>query len=115
MPLNTISSEETTFAGTASASVSLFGVSGFELIGDFSLSLNSGEHNVEEIFDFGGKNYNLVLPKGPYVRVSASDVNLRVGGQSIRGDFVFEKKDDGAVKALTNMRLSAMGRISSSR
>ena len=90
-PLNTLSVKETTFAGSASGSVNVFGVSGFDLVGNFSLSVNSGQYAVEESFDFGGDKYNLVLPSGPYVKISATQASLSIGGQSIGGDFVFEK------------------------
>ena len=90
-PLNTLSVKETTFAGSASGSVNVFGVSGFDLSGNFSLSVNSGQYAVEESFDFGGDKYNLVLPSGPYVKISATQASLSIGGQSIGGDFVFEK------------------------
>ncbi|MGB8165867.1 MAG: hypothetical protein WCF18_00050, partial [Chthoniobacteraceae bacterium] len=59
--------------------------------GDFSLALNSSATAIDESFAVGASTVRVTLPAGPFVRVEAVNARLDFQGQSIRGDFAFER------------------------
>jgi hypothetical protein len=59
------------------------------LRGTFGIDINTLGSAVNQSFTLNGTQSTLVLPAGPYVRVSGTGVEVAVAGQSLRGDFVF--------------------------
>ncbi|HEX5858381.1 MAG TPA: hypothetical protein VFY91_09765, partial [Microbacterium sp.] len=59
---------------------------------------------VDETFSVGGQSLTLSLPKGPYLKVSATGLSLLIGGQRLTADVSYEKATtslgaDGALDA----------------
>ena len=79
----------------------------------FTVAINTMTTAVDETFRVDGEDITLVLPAavtGPYVRVEATDVNISIGGQALRGDFAFEKTSlfdgtDAVLLAVANVEL----------
>ncbi len=65
---------------------------GISFTGTFKLLINSGTTAVNEQFVIGGRVLDLIVPAGPgFLRVDATDVSLTIAGQTLTGDFSFEK------------------------
>src|SRR5204862_369378 len=69
------------------------------LAGDFSgtcdLAVNTTSAAVNETFTVAGVPVKLMLPAGPYLRVAGTGIQLSVSGQTLSGDFAFERLVDG--------------------
>ncbi|NOS68309.1 MAG: calcium-binding protein, partial [Verrucomicrobia bacterium] len=78
-------------AGTLAAFISV-NVPGVSFSGAFSLALNrTGGTGINETFLVGATPVVLVVPAGEYVRVTGTGVNLNVLGQTLTGNFRFER------------------------
>src|SRR6185436_13503479 len=62
---------------------------GFE--GTFSVAINNGTVAVHETLAVGTQTLTLDLPAGPYIRVEGTNIKLTIAGQSLTGNFAFEK------------------------
>ncbi|HSF97082.1 MAG TPA: hypothetical protein VLA55_00205, partial [Ornithinibacter sp.] len=91
-------------AGTLAVSVP-----GVRLTGSFVVELNTGSADVDETIDLGGLTLSLVVPGGPYVRVSGTDVVLEVLGQELRGDVVIAQGTTDTEITVTGADLSLAG------
>ncbi|MCX5671146.1 MAG: hypothetical protein NTU94_07500, partial [Planctomycetota bacterium] len=85
-------------AGTATGAVAISAGSGVSLSGTVALAINSTGVAVSRSFTIGAVPVSITLPAGPFVRVIAGDasvagdeVDLKVAGQTLRGDFAFER------------------------
>ena len=81
---------ETGFAGEASVSVDADLAEDLEFAGTFTLAVNTLEQSVNEHLNVGAVSVSLILPAGPYIRLSGNSVTLRVGQQSLSGNFSLE-------------------------
>ncbi len=79
------------------------------LSGTFELSINTTSEGLSETFALGGETVALNLPAGPYVRVAATGVALALAGQSITGDFAFERVVKAAGGTLTRLVVNNAG------
>ncbi len=77
-------------AGRLDADVAL-NIPAISFSGAFGISVNNTTAAVMQTFTVGGTTTTLNLPAGPYVRVDAVGAKLTVGGQTLGGDFAFEK------------------------
>ena len=81
-------------AGTVSGDIHInipgTGTGAVEFDGTFRLALNSSPKAVSQQFVIAGQTLTLSLPGGPYLRVEGIGVSLKMAGQSLSGDFVFE-------------------------
>jgi hypothetical protein len=93
-------------AGSLSAGVSL-GVTGVSLSGAFALELNTTAQAVTESLAVGAGTVAIDLPAGPYLRVSGTGVALTIAGQTLRGDFSFERTTTAASPAGSARRWSS--------
>jgi hypothetical protein len=84
-----------TIPGLASASAS-----------NVTVSINNTASAVNTSLDVAGTPVNLVLPKGPYLKVQVLGMNLTVLSQTLTGDFVFEKTTTAAGTAVIRMAAS---------
>ncbi|HXG49000.1 MAG TPA: VCBS repeat-containing protein, partial [Methylomirabilota bacterium] len=78
-------------AGSLSASVDLSGVPGATFTGTFGLAVNTTNAAVMETFQVGGREVTLELAAGPYLRVEGLGVTMSILGQTVSGDFAFER------------------------
>ena len=97
------------FAGTASGNVTLavpgLDEADFVLIGDFSLALNTSTAAVAQQFEINGETKILNVPAGPYLRIAGNDVDVRLLGQRLSGNFSFEKAGDAIKFAVSDVSL----------
>ena len=91
-------------AGTLTVSVP-----GVRLTGAFVVELNTGSADVDETIDLGGLTLALVIPGGPYVRVTGTDVVVEVLGQQLRGDVVIAQGTTDTEITVTGAELSLAG------
>ncbi|MGJ8697979.1 MAG: LEPR-XLL domain-containing protein, partial [Verrucomicrobiaceae bacterium] len=70
--------------------------------GSFSVAANTSNLPINETINLTGEPQTLNLPEGPFVRVSGTGVELVISGQSLRGDFVFERNNDGTIHISAN-------------
>jgi len=82
-------------AGSLAASVFL-NVPRAELSGDFAVAVNSTGEAFAGEFTVGTQTVTLDLPAGDFLRVEGTGVELAVMGQTLGGDFAFEKTTIGA-------------------
>ncbi len=75
-------------AGELSALV-VIGSIGFS--STLEIAVNTTSLAINEAFRVDGVDLRLALPSGPYFRIEARDFDLDVAGQTLHGDFVFEK------------------------
>ena len=78
-------------AGQVSGRVSLTLPAGISVSGDFSLAVNNTSAAVDQTFTVGGDSVRLNLPGGPYLRISATNVQADLLGLRVTGDFSFER------------------------
>jgi hypothetical protein len=87
-------------AGQVSGKVELASLlpSGVDFSGTFGVAINDTDRSVTEEITIGDETLVLDLPRGPYVRVSGTGVELNVLGQTLSGNFAFEQttSTDGA-------------------
>ncbi|MDB4127816.1 hypothetical protein N9594_01580, partial [bacterium] len=57
--------------------------------GDLSLRINTGQEEVAEVVTIGKRMINVALPAGPYLQIAATNLDLVLFGQTLRGNFVF--------------------------
>ncbi len=83
----------------------------FQLSGTLALQINNMPTAVSEVVMVGSSMVTVNVPAGPFVRVSATNAQLTVAGQSISGNFVFQKdtttSTNPAVPAQTVIRFAA--------
>ncbi len=77
-------------AGSIGAAVAI-GVTGVSLSGAFRLELNTTSAAVAQSIQVGGGTVAVALPAGPFLRVSGTGVALNIAGQTLSGDFTFER------------------------
>src|SRR5581483_389615 len=75
--------------GQVGATVSLAAGTGVSLGGTFNLLLNTTTDAVDTTLR--PDNIPIKVPAGPYLRVSGTNVMLQVAGQTLTGDFSFER------------------------
>ena len=78
-------------AGTVSAHADIHLGGGVSASGTVSVSINNTAAAVNEKFVVGGANQTLVLPLGPYLKVSVTGLSLNIQGQTLTGDLTFTK------------------------
>ena len=78
-------------AGQVSGRVALTLPAGISVSGDFSLSVNNTSAAVDQTFTVGSDSVHLSLPGGPYLRISATNVQADLLGLRVSGDFSFER------------------------
>ena len=59
--------------------------------GSLALAINTATAPLTTSVDVGGSTLTLDLPGGPYLRFEATALRLTVAGQTLTGDFAFEK------------------------
>jgi hypothetical protein len=80
--------------GRLEASVSL-DVQGASLSGDLVLEVNTTTGTFDESLTVGTRTIDLTLDTGQFVRVVGTGVALEIQGQTLSGDFSFERTTDG--------------------
>ncbi|MDA1274964.1 MAG: calcium-binding protein [Verrucomicrobia bacterium] len=80
------------FAGEATVTISIDLPIPVGLSGEFTLALNTIESGVNERFSVGGESVPLILPAGPYIRISGQDATLTAFGESFTASFNFERQ-----------------------
>ena len=95
-------------AGSLSASVAL-NVPGVSFSGQFGVSLNQTAKAVNQTLTVGGQTLSLVLPVGPYLRVSGTGVSLTIAGQTLTGDFAFQRVTDSNNAVQTEVAAANVG------
>ncbi|MHC4997341.1 MAG: hypothetical protein ACYTGQ_20120, partial [Planctomycetota bacterium] len=96
---------DTGLAGELSGTLAA-AVPGVSFGGVFTVAINTTPEAVDEIFSVGGTDIPLSLPAGPYVRVSGMGVSLDVLGQTLSGDFVFERVITADLSVVTTLAAS---------
>ena len=69
---------------------SAFLPSNVEFVGTLAFAMNASTSAVTETVTLGGSTFVLDLPPGPFFRISALGVQLRVLGQTLSGDFTVQ-------------------------
>ena len=78
-------------AGSFAASVAT-NFPGFEFgVGAFSVEINTTAAPVNTVFAVGTTTIPLDLPAGPYLRLAAEQIVVKVAGQELTADFSFEQ------------------------
>ena len=77
-------------AGSIAVSLAV-DVTDLTIAGSFSVALNTTSAAVSEQLTVGGAAVALDLPAGPYLRVDATGVVLKIAGQVLTGSFSFEQ------------------------
>ena len=84
---------------SGSVSVSAPNVS---LSGEMDLKINNVDDTFKRDVEVGGEDINLDLPEGPYTKFKGTGLNLVIAGQTLEGNFDFEKEANGDVRSVTN-------------
>ncbi|MCH1507922.1 MAG: hypothetical protein L7T84_01845, partial [Akkermansiaceae bacterium] len=95
-------------AGRISGTVELKNIPGVSLRSDLVLEINNTNMAINTSVEVGGVDLPLVLDTGDYIRFVAVDTLLAVAGQSIGGNFFFERSiipGIGTAPAATVIRL----------
>ncbi len=97
-------------AGRIAGTVAL-AVPGVSLGTGFSVAINTTAAPVATTFTVGATTLTLALPTGPYIRIDATDISVTILGQTLQGDFAFERatRADGSTVttiAASNVRAS---------
>ena len=58
---------------------------------EIKLLINNTTGAINEEFMIGDSTETLTLPAGPYLRVEINGLNISIAGQSLSGNFAFEK------------------------
>ncbi len=77
-------------AGTITGTVAL-SVPGVSLGGTYTIAVNTGATPVSESVTLGSQAVVLDLPGGPFLRVTGSQTSLTIAGQTLTGDFSFQR------------------------
>src|SRR5690606_16785416 len=80
-------------AGRLQAKVGV-NVPGVSVRGDLVLEVNTTNREVDEVFFLGGLPIELRLEAGDYVRVAGQNIAVDVVGQTLRGNFGFQRVTD---------------------
>ena len=98
-------------AGEISGTVSLDTLTGgaVKLGGTFALAINQTGAAVTESTALNGETLTLNLPKGPFIRIAGTDVELTIAGQTLGGNFAFERVGTTTVIAASNVHFSLGG------
>ena len=81
-------------AGRVEGTVSVGNVPDFTLTADLAIAVNT---TTEEVGD---------LPAGPYLRIDAANASLVVAGQTLSGNFAFEKTTDESAATVIRIGVS---------
>ena len=73
--------------------------------GTFGLAINQSNAAVMEEITIGEETLSLDLPAGPYVRIEGVGVELTIFGQTLSGNFAFEKTATDLVIAASHVEL----------
>ncbi|MDC0296391.1 hypothetical protein OAK95_01935, partial [Akkermansiaceae bacterium] len=89
------------FSGEANGTIGL-SVPGVDVgfSGNFSLRVNTGTAEVQEVVQLGEQTINLNISAGPYLQVSATQLELTLLGQTLSGNFIFKEVLEGGQKIL---------------
>ncbi|MDA7536176.1 hypothetical protein N8534_00340, partial [bacterium] len=89
------------FSGEANGTIGL-SVPGVDVgfSGNFSLRVNTGTAEVQEVVQLGEQTINLNISAGPYLQVSATQLELTLLGQTLSGNFIFKEVSEGGQKIL---------------
>ena len=90
-------------AGRLSGTVALSLPAGVSASGALALAINTASAAVDRTVTVGGTEIALSLPGGPYLRFEATGMTLTVLGQSLSGNFAFEKVTSSAGTALVRI------------
>ncbi|MCX8239306.1 MAG: LEPR-XLL domain-containing protein, partial [Akkermansiaceae bacterium] len=71
-------------------------------VGRFSVEANTTDQAVDEVIDLTGTPQTLNLRAGKFIQVIGNGVDVEIAGQTLRGDFVFERTDGGTVVILAS-------------
>ena len=91
-------------------------ITGVAFSGTFGIAINTTTAAVNQALTVGDQTITLDLPAGPFLRVSGQGVSLTVLGQTLSGDFAFEKatRPDGQtviIVAASNVSLDLAGQV----
>ena len=79
-------------AGQASAALSLNAGSGASVSGSFKLLINRTGAAVQQTVSVGGAAMTISAPAGNYLKVTGTNINLAVAGQTLKGNFEFQQR-----------------------
>ena len=71
-------------------------------VGRFSVEANTTDQEVDEVIDLTGTPQTLNLRAGKFIQVIGNGVDVEIAGQTLRGDFVFERTDGGTTVILAS-------------
>ncbi|MEK7414136.1 MAG: hypothetical protein AAB263_12550, partial [Planctomycetota bacterium] len=94
-------------AGKVTATLALQNIPQVSLGATVTVAINNTTVAVNENFTVGSETIALVLPAGPYLRVEATGVNLTIAGQSLSGNFAFEKATTTGANPSSVIRIAA--------
>ncbi|MEN0072261.1 MAG: hypothetical protein AAGC63_14885, partial [Propionicimonas sp.] len=86
-------------AGQVSGTLTLVGTPA-TVSGTILVAVNTGGVAVNESVVVDGRSIGLVLPAGPYLKVSGTDVQLGIAGQRLSGNLAITQTGAGAVSTL---------------
>ncbi|MDP7656231.1 MAG: hypothetical protein QF706_09155, partial [Roseibacillus sp.] len=78
-------------AASLSSTVQVLGGEDLKIEGDLALEINTTGFAINEMFTVGLGAETLVLPAGPYLRLSGTGIVVAVAGYRLSGNFVFEQ------------------------
>ncbi|CAB5080406.1 hypothetical protein D3OALGB2SA_510, partial [Olavius algarvensis associated proteobacterium Delta 3] len=81
-------------AGRLSGLVTTNNVPGFDLSAGLTVAVNTSAAPIAESFPVGAETLVLDLPAGPYLRLEVYDLAVTLQGESLTGDFAFERATD---------------------
>ena len=81
-------------------------VPGISVSGTLEIQLNTGPMAVHETLRVGVVPVQVQLPQGPYLRVAGTGVGLTLVGQTLSGDFAFERTLDAGGHAIVRLQAS---------
>ena len=84
---------------------SAFLPSNVEFVGTLAFAMNASTSAVTETVTLGGDTFVLDLPPGPFFRISALGVQLRVLGQTLSGDFTVQSATGTTTISVRNAAL----------
>ncbi|PYN91696.1 MAG: hypothetical protein DMD91_33745, partial [Candidatus Rokuibacteriota bacterium] len=81
-------------------------VPGISVSGTLEIQLNTGAAAVQETLRVGVVPVQVRLPAGPYLRVAGTGIGLTVVGQTLSGDFAFERTLDASGHPIVHLQAS---------
>ncbi|BCX47940.1 hypothetical protein HAHE_18480 [Haloferula helveola] len=84
-------------------------VPGTSASGIFTAAANTGSSAVNETLSIGAGIVSLDLPPGPFLQLTGAGAAFSIQGQTLTGNFVFERKSDGTIVALVTGGLYVQG------